>query len=57
MKKEKPKIIIKTLRNKDDKIIRLSLKDKVTKIGNSCHIVLPISLLNRYVKIDLEVLE
>lgn len=51
----KPRIILK-IETEDDKIIGISIKDLVKKVGDSGYVALPRELINKYVQINLEVL-
>lgn len=50
MNKNKP-IITKVFYGEDNKIISLEIKKKVTKIGNSGHVLLPKDLIDKIVEI------
>ena len=51
----KPRIILK-IETEDDKIIGISIKDLVKKVGDSGYVALPRELINKYVQLTLEVL-
>lgn len=51
----KPRIIKQLLTDKD-KIVEISIKDIVKKIGDSGYVALPRELINKYVEIHLKVL-
>jgi len=50
-----PRIILKIETN-EDKIIGISIKDLVKKVGDSGYVALPKELINKYVQINLKVL-
>ena len=51
----KPRIILK-IETENDKIIGISIKDLVKKVGDSGYVALPRELINKYVQLTLEVL-
>ena len=51
----KPRIILK-IETVNDKIIGISIKDLVKKVGDSGYIALPRELIGKYAEINLEVL-
>lgn len=51
----KPRIIRKILRNDNDKLIEVEIKDTVKKLGRSGYISLPKELIGKYVNLRIKI--